>query len=200
MSEALQDRARPKTGRAAGRRSGCRACREPGALHQPRDFLAGIQPARPGGGGEPEPSAARAAALPVDLRQEPRRIRHGARRRPGGPGARADRHASATTGCRRPSSFAAIDAKVGELVQQQQADLEDAARASSPRAGIADRRAGRAERGRASVAGELFPRFDLSGADAARHRPGASVSRSSPISASRSPCSSPARRAGPCRR
>ena len=35
-----------------------------------------------------EPSAARAAALPVDLGQQPRRILHGARRRPEGPGAR----------------------------------------------------------------------------------------------------------------
>ena len=200
MSEALQISPladAPAEQPAVG--AGCRACREPGALHQPRDLVAGVQPARPRGIGEPEPSAARAAALPVDLRQEPRRVRHGARCRPRWPGARADRHGQRRWACRRPSSLRAIDAKVGELVQQQHATWKTL-RGELDEGRDRDRRAGHAERGRARLARELLPRFDLPGADAARHRPGAPVSRSFPISASRSPCSSPARRAGRCRR
>ena len=51
-----------------------------------------------------------------------------------------------------------------------------------------------------TLARKPFPRFDLSGADPARHRPCAPVPVHSQISASRSPCSSPARRAARCRR
>ncbi len=58
------------------------------AVHQPRAVLARLQPPGAGGIGQPRSSAARAAALPVDLGQQSRRILHGARRRPGRPGAR----------------------------------------------------------------------------------------------------------------
>ena len=57
-------------------------------LLQPRALLAGLQRARAGGGQQPAPSAAGAAALPVDLGQQPRRILHGPRGRPEAPGAR----------------------------------------------------------------------------------------------------------------
>ena len=65
---------------------------DPSALHQPRAVLARLQHAGAGRGAQPEPSAARAPALPVDLGQQSRRILHGARRRPRRPDARrADR-------------------------------------------------------------------------------------------------------------
>ena len=69
----------------------------------------------------------------------------------------------------------AIDAKVGELVQLQHATWKTL-RERAGQGRDRDRRAGYVEREGARLARELFPRFDLSGADAARHRPGAPVS------------------------
>ena len=57
------------------------------SLFQPRAVLAGVQPPRAGGSVQPGASAARAAALPVDLGLQPRRILHGPRRRAEGPAA-----------------------------------------------------------------------------------------------------------------
>ena len=174
MSEALQisplDDVPPAVRGDAGRG----ACREPGALHQSRDFLARVQPARSGGIGEPQPSAAGAAALPVDLGQEPRRILHGPRRRPRGPGARADRHGERrrTVAGRAAEGHRRQGQRAGSAAARQ---LEDAARRAGERR-HRDRRAGHAERGRAHVARKPFPRFDLPGADPARDRPGAPVS------------------------
>src|ERR1700733_9669952 len=56
----------PASGRTSSRPG------QPGTLHQPRAVLAGLQPSRSRGGRESAPSAAGAAALPVDQRVEPR--------------------------------------------------------------------------------------------------------------------------------
>ena len=53
----------------------------PQPLHQSRIILAGIQPAGFAGSIEPQPPAPRATAIPVDFRQQSRRILHGAGRR-----------------------------------------------------------------------------------------------------------------------
>ena len=74
------------------------------AVHQPRAVVAGVQPPGAGGIGQPQSSAARAAALPVDLGQQSRRILHGPRRRPGWPGARRHDGDSPTTASPRSSS------------------------------------------------------------------------------------------------
>ncbi len=76
----------------------------PAPLLQPRAVVAAVQSSRPRGGAEREPSAARAAAFSVDLRVEPRRVLHGARRRHLWPGGR--RRADALAG--RPDAAAAV--------------------------------------------------------------------------------------------
>ncbi len=65
---------------------------QPGSFHQPRAVLAEFQSPRAGGIGQPQESAARAAEIPVDLRQQSRRVLHGARRRPRRAGARRHQH------------------------------------------------------------------------------------------------------------
>ena len=66
--------------------------------------LAGVQPARAGGGVQPRASAARTAALPVDLGHQPRRILHGPRRRAEGPAAAGRRAPLGRRADRRRSS------------------------------------------------------------------------------------------------
>ena len=68
---------------------------------------------------------------------EPRRIRHGARRRPEGPGARADRDAS-DDGLSPVEQLRAIDAKLTALMLQQQVDWKTLRRELAE-TGIADR-------------------------------------------------------------
>ena len=167
--------------------AGAAPARAAGAFHQPRAVVAALQPAGARGGEQPQPSAARAAALPVDLGQQPRRILHGARRRPEGPAAPGHRHglrrrpvaerAARRASARRSPASPATSRRAGRSCARE---LDEA--------GIVLIDASQHRRRRPRLAGAPFPRFDLPGADAARHRPGASVSRSSPISASPSPC------------
>ena len=60
---------------------------------QPRAVVAPFQPKGAGGSRERAPSAARAPALPLDLRLESRRVLHGARGGPARPGGRRHRDA-----------------------------------------------------------------------------------------------------------
>ena len=66
------------------------------------------------------PSAARAGALPVDFGQQPRRILHGARRRPQGPGARRHRRPSSPDGLTPAEQLARIAEAVSVLASDQQ--------------------------------------------------------------------------------
>src|SRR5262245_47502183 len=74
------ERAEDQTeGEAAGHRGRDPArAAGPGPLLQPRAVLAAVQSPRGGGGAEQAPSPAGAAALPVDLGQQHRRVLHGA--------------------------------------------------------------------------------------------------------------------------
>ena len=143
------------------------------ALHQPRAVVAALQPPGSGRGEQPQPPGPRAAALPVDLRQQPRRILHGARRRPQGPAAARHRHGLR----RRPVAVRAArrDRRGGLGARQRPAGRagrscarnlpKPASRSSTPARSTT----------RSRLAREPLPRFDLPGPDAARHRPGASV-------------------------
>ena len=71
---------------AVGRSAAVRTVRAARPLHQPRTVLAGVQPPCSRGSVQPQPPAAGAAALPVDLGQQSRRVLHGAGRRPARPG------------------------------------------------------------------------------------------------------------------
>ena len=152
------------------------------AVHQPRAVLAGVQPPGAGGSGQPQPSAARAAALPVDLGQQSRRILHGPRRRPGRPGARR-RDGDLR---RRPHAGRAARAhrRAGRRARRRAAGALARAARRARRGGDRHLRRRRALGPRPPMAGGLFPSPRLPGADAAGHRPGASRSRSSPTSAS----------------
>ena len=162
-------------GRPRADESGSDLGGEPRALHQPRAVLAAFQSPRAGGGRERPASAARAGAVPVDLGQQSRRILHGARRRPQGPGAR---RASPT---RSPDGLIA-----GRAARPHRRGGLAASPATSRRAGASCARssgreasswstARQPEEGRPHLARGSFPATRLSGADAARDRSGASV-------------------------
>ena len=139
------------------------------ALFQPRAELARVQPARARGSLQRAPSAARAAALPVDLGEQPRRILHGPRRRPqGAPDARG----RGALG-RRHDHGPAIDA-IEDEADRLVASQEDGLARSSGGAGRGrrDRRRRRtARREGRGLARPPFPRADLPGADPAGDRP-----------------------------
>src|SRR4030095_13101623 len=85
---AKADRARheaPTEDRRCGDRDGRSCSRGGAALFQPRNFLARVQPSRTRGSLQRRLTVARAAALPVNLGQQPRRILHGPRCWPQGP-------------------------------------------------------------------------------------------------------------------
>ena len=148
---------------AGGGRAGARVRPrgEPRAVHQPRVVVAAFQPPGARGGRERRPSAARARALPVDLRQQSRRVLHGARRRPQGPAARGHHRSESRTGSRRPSSSPASRRRSSALASDQQKRWREL-RADAGRAGHrAGRRAGRDEEGEDLARGS-FPAPDLS--------------------------------------
>ena len=104
----------------------------PGPLHQPRAVLARLQRARARRGRQSAPSAAGAAALPVDLGEQPRRILHGARRRAERPG--AGRHRDAEPGRAHPGAAARRHQPARRQADAGPAgDLARAAPASWPR-------------------------------------------------------------------
>ncbi len=165
-----------KSSPAAGREMAPQAPalrRQPGALHQPRTVLAAFQPPRARGSRQRTPSAAGAGALPVDLGQQPRRILHGARRRPQGPG--APRHPGAEPGRADADRAARAHRRSGLAARARSAAaLARIAARTRRRRRRADRRRA-AQEGRARLAGGPFPPPHLPVADAAGDRSGASV-------------------------
>ena len=144
----------------------------PLALFQPRAELARLQPPRARGGVQRGPSAAGAAALPLDLGQQSRRILHGPRRRAQGPAARGRSRSAPTTASTPASSSPRSPTRANALTAAQQevwATLRDRAARRRLRGA---RQRGDIGRGR-TLAGEPFPRADLPGADAAGDRSGA---------------------------
>ena len=173
----LQPMRPPQGGDAARRRAGSdpgHSGRLAGALHQSRTVLARLQPPRSGGGAEHAPPAARAAALSVDLGVEPRRVLHGARRRPQRHGQRGRRHALRRRTDAGPAALARR--RDGERADRRSA--EDLARAAQRRSPMPASSSSNPTRCRARTASgstrnsrdQIFP-----GADAARDRSGASV-------------------------
>jgi hypothetical protein len=135
--------------------------------------VAPVQPAGSRGGLEQEPSSPGAAALPVDLRQQPRRILHGPRRRADRPGARERRHEE--PGRADAGRAAGEDLGGGFPARPRSAEaLDRAARRPSPRR-HRPRRARRSHAPRARVARRVLPRPCLPDPDAARRRPCAPV-------------------------
>ena len=115
--------------------------------------------------------------------EQSRRVLHGPRRGPARPGALRRRPPPSQDGLTPPG---AVEPKIS--VEVSQSRLRPAAplartEESLLEEGIVLVDGGRPDEGRGVVAGGLFPQPRLSRADAACHRPGASVSRSFPISA-----------------
>ena len=105
-----------KPGRArCGRRSG-----QPRTLHQPRTVLARLQPARPRGSRKSPPSAAGAAAVPVDQRLQPRRILLGAGRRADRPGQGRESPPISPDGRTPAQQLAEIQQRAEALLADQQ--------------------------------------------------------------------------------
>ena len=121
----------------------------------------------------PQPPAARAGPLPVDLRQQSRRVLHGARRRPQGPGAR--RHPHPQPGRIDPGRAARPHQRGGVPPGQRPADALARAARRARRQRRRARRTGFAQEGRPGVARRPFPAQHLPGPDAARDRPRPSV-------------------------
>ena len=84
----------------------------------------------------PQPSAARAAAVPVDLGQQPRRILHGPRRRPARPGARGRDGRSPRTGLRPAEQLRAHRRAGRRTGRRAAAALARSCATSSTRPGI----------------------------------------------------------------
>ena len=104
-----------------------------------------------------QPSAARAAALPVDLGQQSRRVLHGPRRRPQGPGARGIADQSAGRPDARASSSRRSARRSSALASDQQArwrELRDELLAPE---GIVLVDADEPDQGRPQLARRLFP-------------------------------------------
>ena len=149
-----------------------------GPVLQPRAVLAAVQPARAGGGAKQEPSAARAAAVSLDLRLEPRRILHGARRRPVRPG-RGRRH-DAVAGRADAGAAARRDQPVRRAASSPTSRPAGASsRRSSPPTGIHVVEPDGADAARARLARTALHDAHLPDPDADRRRSGASRSRSS---------------------
>ncbi len=144
------------------------------AFHQPRIVVAGVQPPGARGIEQSQPPPARAAALSLDLRRQPRRVLHGARRRPGRPGAGG--HDGNVRRRLRPGRAARAHRRARRRTRRfAAAALARAARRTRGRR-HRHRRSGRALQPRSAMAGGLFPSPCLSRADAAGGRPGASLS------------------------
>ena len=144
-------------------------------LPRPRAVLAALQRARARAGRGPRPAAARAHPVPRHLRQQPRRVLHGAGGRPEAPPRRRRRRPG------RQRHDAARGAR-GDLARVARADA--AARRAVPRPGDAGAgrrgrsqllRWDRARRRRAEADAGAVHRADLPGADPAGRRPGAPV-------------------------
>ena len=143
-------------------------------VHQPRAVLARLQPPRGGGGGEPAPSAAGAAALRLDQRVQPRRVLLGPRRRPDRPGQGRRHRASRPTGGRPAQQLAEIKLRAESLLAEQQRvwrELRGLLREAGIEVCEPDELLGR----RRELARRLVHGAGVPGADAARDRPGASV-------------------------
>ena len=154
-------------------------CAGPAALArpllQPRALVAELQSAGAGGGREPAPSAAGAAALPVDLGQQPRRVLHGPRRRPEGAGARRRARAQPGRPVGRRSSWCKVNAAANDLMADQQRIWRaHARRAGRPRACVLLDAKDITAADRPAIE-EIFLSQHLPGADAAGDRPGPPV-------------------------
>ena len=108
-----------------------RAARAARALFQPRAELARLQPPRARGSLQPRPSPARAAALPLHLGQQSRRILHGPGRRPQGPAARRRRGAVDRRPQPRPSSSPRSPREADALTAEPAAGLGGPARGAA---------------------------------------------------------------------
>ena len=122
------------------------------------------------------PSAAGAAALPVDLGQQPRRVLHGARRRPARARSRPASRRSSQDGLTPAQQLDAIHERAGRADAEPAGLLAARCATSCATAGIAVVDAERA-RPPTTAPGSTsdFIDRDLPGADAARDRPGAPV-------------------------
>ena len=119
------------------------------------------------------PSAAGAAALPVDLGVQPRRVLHGARGGPLRP-ARRRRGAASQDGLTPAQQLTEINRFAADLVSDQQALLDGAQGGAGHRRHRHRRAEGAAAR-REDLAGAAVPRPPPAGPHAHRRRPGASV-------------------------
>ena len=178
-SEALVLTDESARGTAAGEcgRGRCRGAARPvhqsRAVHQPGTLVAAFQPPGARRGREREPSGARTAAVPVDFGQQPRRILHGARRRPEGSGARGHRReepgradAGRAAGAHRRGGRRPCVRPAGALARAARGPAQGEHR---------PRRGRRRHQGREDLARGPLPPSHLPGADAARDRSGASV-------------------------
>ena len=152
-----------------------RPARRPLALLQSRDLLARLQPPRARGGARSELAAARAREVPLDLPLEPRRVLHDPRLGPAraarGLGHRAQRRRPL-----RPGAAAHDPRDRGARRGARDADAQGGPAAQARRGRRADPRVG-GDRARAPQgAVGLLRERGLPGPDAARVRPGASVS------------------------
>ena len=124
---------------------------------------------------DPDAAAARARAVPGDLRLEPRRVLHGPGRRPQAAHRdRPRRHRRVGPDARARCSRR-ISERAHELMDRHATVLHRAGAARARRRGHHARALGRARRGRAGAAAQVLPQADLPGAHAARRRPGAPV-------------------------
>ena len=138
----------------------------PRALPQPRTRPARIQPARAGAGGRPPRAGARAPALPVHRRQQPRRILRDPRRRP----ERGNRRqlAAGADGMPLEQVFRQVARKARELVDAPVPGAQRRRAAATGRRGHPHSAPHQVERRAESLGARLFfPRADA-GADADR--------------------------------
>ena len=149
------------------------------AAPQPRALVARLQRPRARARRGPDGAAARAGQVLLDLLVEPRRVLHGARRRPAGPGALGRRASARPTAGRRSEALAEIRERVIELTARQARLWRRELRPALAERGHRGRRRRRLHRQGARRARRALRARDLPGADAARRRARASRSRTS---------------------
>ena len=168
----LPGRRRARRPAGADRHSPLRPARRP--LPQPRAVVARLQRPRARAGRGPQPAAAGARQVPGDLREQPRRVLHGPRRRAEAP--RRGRPAGAQRGRPHPARAAGAHLRADAGPGRR-------AREGVPRRGVPGARQGGhpdqpvvvADRRAARDALDLLHRDRLPGADPAGGRPGAPV-------------------------
>ncbi len=144
------------------------------SVSQPRALLARLQRAGAAPRRGPGHAAAGAGEVPRDLRQQPRRVLHGAGGR--AEAAAANRPADAHVRRAQPARTARRDHRARRRTDRPaRALLRRRGRTAARRRGHRDRAMGRPRRRRARAHARLLPRAGLPGAHPARGRPGAPV-------------------------